>query len=263
MSSELRVKKLRGSGGYVIASLTDEQQSKASIGGPDLFLAPLCRMNPEKISKHLCNICDKEFEGAPKIQYENPNEEVAAGIVLIEKGRYLCGVCDTTIAEYREFRKEEEGQPAASAEAAEAAATAPQPEALTTQGQQAEADTQPQPPEATTPEQEQPATAATAEEVSTINGRAVYDENATKIGTVKQIGTDASNTVVLVITQNDGSDATIPWSRIGKVGEIVLLGNPAKADAEPEPQDRPGKCGSCSFENDEGSKFCEECGAKL
>ena len=41
MSSELRLKKLRGSGGYVMAKVTDQQQSKGNLGGPDLFLAPI------------------------------------------------------------------------------------------------------------------------------------------------------------------------------------------------------------------------------
>ena len=40
MSSELRLKKLRGSGGYIMATVTDEQQMKGNLGGPDLFLAP-------------------------------------------------------------------------------------------------------------------------------------------------------------------------------------------------------------------------------
>ena len=30
-----------------------------------------------KITKHFCNTCEKEFEGPPKIEFENPNEEVA------------------------------------------------------------------------------------------------------------------------------------------------------------------------------------------
>ena len=41
MSAELRLKKLRGSGGFVMARVTDEQQSKGNLGGPDLFLAPI------------------------------------------------------------------------------------------------------------------------------------------------------------------------------------------------------------------------------
>ena len=77
MSSELRLKKLRGSGGYVMATVTDEQQMKGNLGGPDLFLAPIGRLDVEKITKHFCNTCEKEFEGAPKIEFENPNVKPA------------------------------------------------------------------------------------------------------------------------------------------------------------------------------------------
>ena len=49
MSAELRLKKLRGSGGFVMARVTDEQQSKGNLGGPDLFLAPIGRLESEKI----------------------------------------------------------------------------------------------------------------------------------------------------------------------------------------------------------------------
>ena len=51
MSSELRLKKLRGSGGYVMAKVTDQQQSRGNLGGPDLFLAPIGRLESEQISK--------------------------------------------------------------------------------------------------------------------------------------------------------------------------------------------------------------------
>ena len=108
MSSELRLKKLRGSGGYVMASVTDEQQMKGNLGGPDLFLAPIGRLDAEKITKHFCNTCEKEFEGSPKIEFENPNEEVAENLFLAEKGQYICNSCNTSIAEYREFKKEDE-----------------------------------------------------------------------------------------------------------------------------------------------------------
>ena len=65
MSEDLRIKKLRGSGGFVIAQVTDEQQSKGNLGGPDLFLAPIGRLDVESIKKYSCNTCDKEYEGAP------------------------------------------------------------------------------------------------------------------------------------------------------------------------------------------------------
>ena len=80
MSAELRLKKLRGSGGSILAKVTDEQQSKGNLGGPDLFLAPIGRLDASKISKYTCNTCEKEFDGSPKIDFENPNEEVAENL---------------------------------------------------------------------------------------------------------------------------------------------------------------------------------------
>ncbi|PIW34717.1 MAG: hypothetical protein COW26_06015, partial [Nitrosopumilales archaeon CG15_BIG_FIL_POST_REV_8_21_14_020_33_23] len=103
MSAELRLKKLRGSGGYIMATVNDQQQMKGNLGGPDLFLAPIGRLDSQKITKHFCNTCEKEFEGPPKIEYENPNEEVAENLVLAEKGQYICNSCSAVIAEYREF----------------------------------------------------------------------------------------------------------------------------------------------------------------
>ncbi len=107
MSSELRLKKLRGSGGYIMATVTDEQQMKGNLGGPDLFLAPIGRLDAQIITKHFCNTCEKEFEGPPKIEFENPNEEVAPGMILKEKGQYTCHQCNSMIGEYREFLKQE------------------------------------------------------------------------------------------------------------------------------------------------------------
>ena len=105
MSSELRLKKLRGSGGSIMAQVTDAQQTKGNLGGPDLFLAPIGRLEADKISRYTCNSCEREFEGSPKIDYENPNEEVAENLILVERGQYICNECGTTIAEYRDFKK--------------------------------------------------------------------------------------------------------------------------------------------------------------
>ena len=93
MSSELRLKKLRRSGGFVMANVTDEQQQKGNLGGPDLFLAPMGRLESEKISKYFCNTCEKDYEGSPKIEFENPNEEVAENLILVERGQYICNSC--------------------------------------------------------------------------------------------------------------------------------------------------------------------------
>ena len=98
---------LKGSGGSLVADVTDEQAKKADLGVGELFLAPLGRLDEQKILKHYCKKCDKEFEGSPKIEFENPNEVVAEGLTLKERGQYTCSQCNSMIGEYREFLKQE------------------------------------------------------------------------------------------------------------------------------------------------------------
>ena len=241
MSSEFRLKKLRGSGGYVMANVTDDQQMKGNLGGPDLFLAPIGRLDTDKISKHFCNTCEKEFEGSPKIEFENPNEEVAENLILAERGQYICESCNSSIAEYREFKKQDEAGEVGSAKPLEPTIENKQ-ESIAPSMVETSQETTTQPGPTTS--------------VSSIEGRGVYDENANKIGTAKQVGIDSTQSMVLVIVKNDGAEGSIPWSSIKKVGEIILLGNP-------EEQVQPGKCSSCGFVNKQGSKFCEECGTKM
>ena len=249
MSSELRLKKLRGSGGYVMATVTDEQQTKGNLGGPDLFLAPIGRLDDDKITKHFCNTCEKEFEGPPKIEFENPNEEVAENLVLAERGQYICNSCNASIAEYREFKKPNEEGEVGNAKPLDAnTTTAPTVEVTT--APTVEVTTAP------TVEVTQPGSTAS---VSSIEGRTVIDENANKVGIAKQVGIDANTqSMVLVITKNDGTEGSIPWTSIKKVGEVVLLGKPEETAAT-----QPGKCSECGFINKDDSKFCEECGTKI
>ena len=85
----------------------------------------------------------------------------------------------------------------------------------------------------------------------------VYDENAKKIGVAKQVGINSSHQVVLVVSKNDGSDQTIDWPKIKKIGDIILLG-----DGTQQAESSPYKC-KCGFDNKPGAKFCESCGNKL
>jgi sporulation protein YlmC with PRC-barrel domain len=247
MSSELRLKKLRGSGGYIMATVTDEQQMKGNLGGPDLFLAPIGRLDAQIITKHFCNTCEKEFEGPPKIEFENPNEEVAENLILAEKGQYICNSCNSSIAEYREFKKQDEAGEVGNAKPIEPQVqSAPQQDIAT---QQITEPTTQTPQETTT--QPGPVTSITS-----IEGKTVFDESANKIGTAKQVGIDSTQSMVLVITKEDGTEGSIPWNSIKKIGQVVLLGTPEAAS-------QPGKCSNCGFGNKEGSKFCEECGNKI
>ena len=265
MSSELRSKKLRGSGGFVVASVTDEQQVKGNLGGPDLFLAPIGRLDSEKISKYFCNTCDKDYEDSPKIEFENPNEEVAENLILVERGQYICNTCNTTIAEYREFRKPNEAEDVGHAKPIEPQAAQPEPAAApqAAQPEPAAAPQAAQPEPAAAPQAAQPEPAAapqaaqpSSSNIDTIEGRTVYDETANKIGVARRIGIDSTQSMVLAITKNDGTEMHVPWSNVKKIGEIILVG-------ESKPDVQPGTCTGCGFANKDGAKFCEECGIKL
>ena len=52
--------KLQGSGGYIIAELTEEQAKKADLGVGKLFLAPIGKLEEQKMSKHYCKNCESE-----------------------------------------------------------------------------------------------------------------------------------------------------------------------------------------------------------
>lgn len=229
-----------------MATVTDEQQMKGNLGGPDLFLAPIGRLDAEKITKHFCNTCEKEFEGPPKIEFENPNEEVAENLILAERGQYICNSCNASIAEYRDFKKEDEAGEVGSAKPLE-------PQVQST----SQPETAPQQvSEPTTAPQETVTKPSPVTSVTSIEGKTVYDESANKIGTAKQVGIDSTQSMVLVITKEDGTEGSIPWSSIKKIGEVILLGNPQE-------DTQSGKCSNCGFGNKQGSKFCEECGNKI
>lgn len=222
-----------------MAQVTDDQQRKGNLGGPDLFLAPIGRLDVQLISKYFCNTCEKDYEGGPKIEFENPNEEVAQNLILKERGQYVCTTCGSTIAEYREFQKV--------GEVGLAKPIAPEPPSAPTVSFE-------QPPLTPQTVQSAPVMQTADSTFSSITGMSVYDSNAKKVGVAKQVGINSAHQVVLVITKNDGSDQTIEWAKIKKIGEIILLGDGSESSAP--------KC-KCGFENKPGSKFCESCGTKL
>ncbi len=101
--------KLIGSGGYVVAELTEEQAKKADLGVGKLFLAPVGKLEQDKMLKHYCKNCETEFDNPPKTQLEEKtNEEVAANLNLVERGQYTCEKCSSIIGEYRVFVKRDE-----------------------------------------------------------------------------------------------------------------------------------------------------------
>ena len=268
MSTDLRIKKLRGSGGYVMAQVSDEQQRKGNLGGPDLFLAPIGRLDEYTIKKYSCNICDKEYDGSPKIEYEHPNEQVADNLILVERGQYLCIECGSPIAEYREFQKSDESSDIGNAKPTEVSA-----EIFQELNNDTQEDSESIMNEIISENNEQFENVDKSLETdvesgdidstfSAITGKIVFDENAKQIGVAKQVGVNSKNEVVLVITDNYGDDKSVDWQKIKKIGEIVLLGNTVTERENIPAPDGLG-CSNCNFDNKSDAKFCENCGSKV
>ena len=92
-----------------MAELTPEQAKKADLGVGKLFLAPIGKLEIEKMSKYYCKNCETQFDNPPKINLEeNGNEKVADNLTLIERGQYTCEKCSSIIGEYRVFKKNDE-----------------------------------------------------------------------------------------------------------------------------------------------------------
>ncbi len=52
-------KKLLGSGGHAFAKLTEQEELKASVGVPQIFLGNVGRLSEERFTKYYCNKCQK------------------------------------------------------------------------------------------------------------------------------------------------------------------------------------------------------------
>lgn len=243
MAEDMAEKKLRGSGGYAIARVSDDEQKMANLGGPELFLAGIGRLDTDRFVKYFCNKCERDFEGAPTLSYENPNEDLGEGVTLVEKGEYKCRACSATIAQYRKFN---------------APAQAPQvaPKAETASGVQERAIT-PVPAAVISPNQGDDAGFVS---ISQLVGMSAYDGEAMLVGKIEEVGLrkQGGRATISVKIVSSAGEKEVQWDGISKIGDIVLLkpaGAPAQAAA--------GKCPSCGYQNEAGAAFCEECGTKL
>lgn len=102
---DLEEKKVLGSGGYAFVNLSEEEELRFNLGVPHLFLGHIGRLDSEKFLRYYCKKCAKEYSGSPRIEYENLNENVGEGVILLEKGEYKCMNCNNIIAQYRKFNK--------------------------------------------------------------------------------------------------------------------------------------------------------------
>jgi sporulation protein YlmC with PRC-barrel domain/DNA-directed RNA polymerase subunit RPC12/RpoP len=264
--NELHEKKLRGSGGYVFARVTDEEQKRGNLGGPELFLAGLGRLEEDRFLKYYCNKCEREYEGSPAVNYENPNEELGEGVTLVEKGEYKCGTCNNTIAQYRKFGTSSTPQ------------TKTTDPSATMQLQSSELD-KIETPSITSLQQ---STAVTSTKTATsgtqggfipiqsVVGMPAYDSEALLVGKVQEIGLRKSAVgnvqLSIKISKEDNDDGTeLLWNNISKIGDIVLLSSRAEAETKNAESaiNGSGKCPSCNYQNEDDAIFCEECGTKL
>lgn len=258
-------KRLRGSGGYVLAKITEEEQKRGNLGGPELFLAGIGRLDENRLLKHYCNKCEEQFEGSPSIVYDNPNEDLGEGVFLEEKGEYKCKKCNGTIAQYRKFRSpqreiQDEGEikpPEESKEFSIEQEKLPQSREGSALG--------------STPEVY---TALINEEflpIQSVIEMPAYDTDALLIGNIKEVGLRRQKdgkVEVSIIVQDRRKGKTksceILWSNISKIGDIVLINeNNPKVEAAMHVKSERPKCGRCGYANESGAKYCEECGSAL
>ena len=248
IADDMAEKKLRGSGGYAVAKITDEEQKKGNLGGPELFLAGIGRLDEDRFLRYHCNKCEKDYEGSPAIIYENPNEELGEGVTLLEKGEYKCKTCNSTIAQYRKF-------------------DAPDTQQMPEQAQPARVEEEPVPPSdiSSIPPSTPSAVAGTPTAgfvpIQSLVGMSAYDSEAILIGKVEQIGLRKVGSDSQIIIKAGNKE--IPWEGISKIGDIVLVKvAPSKREAAQSSLPS-GKCPSCGYQNEADAAFCEECGTKL
>lgn len=289
---ELKEKKLRGSGGYVIARVSDYEQKKGNLGGPELFIAGIGRLPKDRILKYYCNKCEKDYPSSPDLNYENPNEEVGEGVVLIEKGEYKCSVCNAVISQYRKFNNE-----------------TPHPNKTHSFSQLKSSDVTKSvngvsdSSSKNKSESEKPILSSNTYEENTLDsiqseitdtkstnvtiakgkyfpiqsiiGMPVYDHEAMLVGNVQEIGLRKSlnGTIQITLkidnryktseTNDDELHDEISWSDISKIGDIVLVNWQQKKILSSITSIDKKICVTCQYHNEFDALYCEQCGKKL
>jgi sporulation protein YlmC with PRC-barrel domain len=260
IAEDMTEKKLRGSGGYAIAKVTDDEQKKGNLGGPELFLAGIGRLEEDRFVKYYCNKCEKAYEGSPSLVFENPNEELGEGVTLVEKGEYKCKTCSATIAHYRKF---------------DASAQTTQQQETTTnigpvQAQESRREEEeasrvsPSPSDVTVaPTTTSTTTTITGDSffpIQSLVGMSAYDSEAMLIGRVEQIGLRKVSVGGNAHITIKVGEKEVPWEDISKIGDILLL---KTTEAKPAAPSAGGKCSACGYQNESEAAFCAECGTKL
>jgi sporulation protein YlmC with PRC-barrel domain len=257
-NQDLREKKLRGSGGYVIAHISDEEQKKGNLGGPELFLAGIGRLPTDRLVKYHCNKCDKDYDGSPNISFENPNEDLGEGVTLYEKGEYKCKTCKSIIAQYRKFYAPEESQK-------DQESNSSQSELPNTSdvSKSKNADESPKSKTSQTSPAPDQTTQSDFISIQALVGMPAYDWDAKLIGNVQEIGLKRTSRGKMEINLKipkkiNNQNVEVAWNSISKIGDIILLEN-----SENSVSTQVGKCPYCNYQNESDALFCSECGKKI
>ena len=294
---DLQEKKLRGSGGYVYAKVTEEEQRRGNLGGPELFLAGVGRLDEARFSKYYCSKCEREYKGSPTINYENPNEQLGEGVTLIEIGAYKCGTCNSILAQYRKFERPSPNTISTTVENNNALPKAQSPDvhhndeasvdSLSQQSKAADVNASSVVNNHTLPNNASSITKATPlttqqgfVPIQSLVGMPAYDSEAVLVGRVKEIGLrrslEGQVQITVKISKKDNDNIMessfnqtdeVMWSDISKIGDVVLLAATAKKKErttnDNQQLSNKRKCTSCGYQNEMDAIFCEECGNKL
>lgn len=290
---ELKEKKLRGSGGYVIARISDYEQKKGNLGGPELFIAGIGRLPKDRILKYYCNKCEKDYPSSPNLDYENPNEDVGEGVVLIEKGEYKCSVCNAIISQYRKFNNEIPSPPNKTPSFSQSKSSdvtksvkdisdsssknKSESEKSILSSNTYEENTLDSIQSKSTDTKSTNVTIAKGKyfPIQSIIGMPVYDHEAMLVGNIQEIGLRKSpNGTVQITLKIDNRDKTsetndeelhdeISWSDISKIGDIVLINWEQKKISSSNTSIDKKICVACQYHNESDALYCEQCGKKL
>jgi len=291
-------KKLRGSGGYAIAKVSDDEQKKANLGGPELFLAGIGKLDKNRFKKYYCNKCEKEYQGAPNLEFENPNEDLGENIILKEKGEYKCKNCDYIIAQYRKFDESKDNANLESKkEEEEEQENDRLDEVLEIENRIESKSTNPiNQIENNNDDKAIPDVKSTYVHIEKIIGMSTYDNNAYLIGKVQEIGLrkllDGNVEFCFKIKNSNNEIKEIEWNKISKIGDIIIMTDQNSQSNENKSRgsgsiynvssgnsntdinnSSPSStstakldsktCRNCKYNNEVESVFCEECGKKL
>ena len=230
-------KKLRGSGGYAIAKVSDDEQKIANLGGPELFLAGIGKLDKDRFKKYYCNKCEKEYQGAPNLEFENPNEDLGENIILKEKGEYKCKNCDYIIAQYRKFDESKDNTNLESKkEVQEGGGREVEQEndrldeVIETENRNENKSNTSNSINQTENSNDDKAISdmkSTYVHIEKIIGMSTYDNNAHLIGKVQEIGLrkllDGNVEFSFKIKNSNNEIKEIEWNKISKIGDIIIL----------------------------------------